>query len=31
MANTNNETKNETNDGLKISWFGIDGMLCLLL
>ena len=30
MANTNNETKNETNDGLKISWFGIDGMLCLL-
>lgn len=29
MANTNNETKNETNDGLRISWFGMDGMFCL--
>ena len=26
----NNEVKNEINDELRISWFGMDGMLCLL-
>lgn len=25
----NNEMKNEINDDLRISWFGMDGMFCL--
>ncbi|MFR5880523.1 hypothetical protein [Cloacibacillus evryensis] len=27
---TNSEVKNKESDELKIAWFGIDGMLCVL-